>query len=127
MWLKKQKQKQKQVEEDERKKEGEISYTGLEASIGSIQEICLAKPVEEPTITPTRKLTNLSNEERCEGQVQGLYTRELVENLKTQCLCLYPNTVTIQKHGWKHTTLKSAHLFRRSGGRGNRKSRNTLE
>lgn len=91
--------KKKQVKDDGRKKEGEISYTGLEASIGSIQEICLAKPVEEPTITPMRKLTNLNSEETGEGQVQGLYTTELVENLKTQCLCLYPNTVMIQKHG----------------------------
>lgn len=73
----------------------------LEASIGSIQDICLASPVEESIITPTRKLTNMSSEETCEGQVQGLYTRELVENLKTQCLCLYPNTVMKQNHGWK--------------------------
>lgn len=115
VWLKK--NKTKQVELDERKKEGEISYTGLEAAIGSIQEICLAKPVEESTITTIRKLPNMSNEETCKGHVQGLYTRECVEKLKTQCLCLYPSTVTIQKHGWKHTAPQSAHLFRRWGGR----------
>lgn len=116
VWLKKQNE-TKQVELDERKKEGEISYMGLEGAIGSIQEICLAKPVESSTVMPTRKLTNMSNEDMCEGQVHGLYTRERVEDLKTH-VCAYIQTHSWYKNTGGNTLPSRVHTSSEEGGGG---------